>query len=420
MKLCRLLVLTAIISMAFALALLAVRFPWPVLLGLIIWAFVEAKRKYTRLTTLGSARWADCDDLRRAGMLDAKTGLILGRITDTRRNVWPALKALFNPRVASDVAVEEFLALFRKKPAEALVRLPKAVHTAVFAPTGVGKGVSCVIPFLQTCPESCVVIDFKGELAKLTGNHRREKFGHKVVILDPFRVVTQKPDSFNPLDCIDKDSPLAIDDCRDLEAAIVVRTGEEKEPQWNDSAEAWIAAMVACVVQYGEPGQRSLQTMRMLLSDPQKMQKAIELMCKSDAWEGMLSRMGHGLTRYVDRELGSTLTTTNRHLRFLDTIAVAQSTSKSSFDPAELRNEKTTVYLVLPPEHFRAQSGLLRLWIGSMLRAVVRGGLQEENKTHFVLDEAASLGHLEALDDALDKYRGYGVRLQYYWQSMGQ
>ena len=32
----------------------------------------------------------------------------------------------------------------------------------------------------------------------------------------------------------------------------------------------------------------------------------------------------------------------------------------------------------------------------------------------FVLDEAASLGHMDALDDAVDKYRGYGVRLQFY------
>ncbi len=39
---------------------------------------------------------------------------------------------------------------------------------------------------------------------------------------------------------------------------------------------------------------------------------------------------------------------------------------------------------------------------------------------HFVLDEAASLGHMDALDDAVDKYRGYGVRLQFYFQSVSQ
>jgi type IV secretion system protein VirD4 len=68
----------------------------------------------------------------------------------------------------------------------------------------------------------------------------------------------------------------------------------------------------------------------------------------------------------------------------------------------------------------RAQSPLLRMWISSLLRAVVRGGLQERTKVHYVLDESSSLGHLEALDDAVDKYRGYGVRLQFYYQSLGQ
>jgi type IV secretion system protein VirD4 len=130
--------------------------------------------------------------------------------------------------------------------------------------------------------------------------------------------------------------------------------------------------------------------------------------------------MGNQLTNFKDKELGSTMTTTNRFLRFLDTLAVADSTKTSSFDPADLRKGKMTVYLILPPDHQRAQSSLLRMWIASLLRAVVRGGLREQTKIHYVLDESSSLGHLEALDDAVDKYRGYGVRLQFYYQSLGQ
>jgi type IV secretion system protein VirD4 len=101
-------------------------------------------------------------------------------------------------------------------------------------------------------------------------------------------------------------------------------------------------------------------------------------------------------------------------------MAVSDSTKTSSFNSDDLRRGKMTVYLILPPEHQRAQSPLLRMWIGSLLRAVVRGGLQEWNKVHFVLDEAASLGRMDALDDAIDKYRGYGVRLQFYFQSVSQ
>ena len=171
----------------------------------------------------------------------------------------------------------------RPKAYPAFVKLSKAVHTAVFAPTGVGKGVSCVIPFLKTCPESAVVVDFKGENAQLTAKHRGRAFGQRIVMLDPFKMVTQKPATLNPLDFIDKDSPTAIEECRDLAEALVVSTGHEHDRHWVESAEAWIGAMIALVVQYGERNDRSLQTVRTLLTNPQKMQMAIELMCQSDA-----------------------------------------------------------------------------------------------------------------------------------------
>jgi type IV secretion system protein VirD4 len=91
-------------------------------------------------------------------------------------------------------------------------------------------------------------------------------------------------------------------------------------------------------------------------------------------------------------------------------MVVAESTVKG----------KMTIYLILPPEHMRAASPLLRVWIGSLLRAVVRGGLQERNLVNFILDEAASVGHLQSVDDAVDKFRSYAVRLHFFYQSLGQ
>jgi type IV secretion system protein VirD4 len=373
-------------------------------------------RRTYRYTAHGTARWSTLSDV--SHLLDGP-GLMVGYIAGKFSRL-SGVKALFDSKLAPRTACEKFLITCQRKQPAYLVRLTDAVHTAVFAPTGVGKGVSCVIPFLLTCRESCVVVDFKGENVKLTANARR-KMGHRVVVLDPFRVTTQEPDLFNPLQFIDRDSPTAIDDCRDLAEALVVRTGQEKEPHWLDSAEVWIAAMTAAVVAFAEGGDKNLQSVRALLTNPEKMQAAIKLMCESeDIWEGMLSRLGHQLTHFKDKELSSTLTTTNRFLRFLDTIAIAESSRTSSFNPAGLLTGRMTVYLVLPPEHMRAQSALLRLWIGSLLRTVVKGGLQEAMRVHFVIDEAASLGHMEALDDAVDKFRGYGVRLQLYYQSLGQ
>jgi type IV secretion system protein VirD4 len=391
---------------------------------IVVCGLAWAGKRRRMLSAFGTATFAVEEQLRKAGMLAGK-GLIVGTLLGSPRpRLLGATLGLVNPFVRSWDATSQFVrAIFRGvelKPA--IVRLSRAVHTAVFAPTGVGKGVSCVIPFLLDCRDSCVVVDFKGELAAATMKRRR-RMGHRVVLLDPYRMQTKSPDTLNPLDFIDKNSPHghAIDEIRDLAESQVLRTGQEKEPHWNDAAEGWIAAMTAAVVQYGDADDRSLQTVRGLLSDPQKMEMAIKLLCGSDAWQGMLARMGHQLTHFKDKELGSTLTTVNRHLRYLDTLAVAASTKSSSFNPSDLfSRKKMTVYLILPPEHARAQSPLLRMWISSMLRAVVRGGLQERKLVHFVLDEAATLGHLEQLDDAVDKYRGYGCRLMFFYQSLGQ
>jgi type IV secretion system protein VirD4 len=410
----RYLLIATVLLLAYLAALVVylVPYAWLVIVAIVA---VLAYRKTQRYTAYGTARWADASDI--PHMLEGN-GLIVGHI-DGKPTLIAGVMALFDSRFSAKDACLKFLTACQKKQPKHLVRLTKAVHTAVFAPTGVGKGVSCVIPFLLTCRDSCVVVDFKGENARLTAQARR-KMGHRVVVLDPFKITTQDPDTLNTLQFIDKESSTALDDCRDLAEALVVRTGQEKEPHWADSAEVWIAAMTAVVACFAEAGDKSLQSVRALLTNPEKMQAAIKMMCDSDAWEGMLSRLGHQLTQFKEKELSSTLTTTNRFMRFLDTIAISESTKESSFNPADLLTGKMTVYLILPPEHMRAQSPLLRLWIGSMLRAVVKGGLQEKTKVHFVLDEAASLGHMDALDDAVDKFRGYGVRLQLYYQSLGQ
>jgi type IV secretion system protein VirD4 len=422
--LCRVILIFVVIVSCYCLLALVLQFGGLIFIGLpILLIAAVARRRYGALTAFGTARWADANDLNAAGMLGADRGLIVGRVLDDGKTlVRKAHRDLFNLTVPSKVACEQFLASIRfsykPKPNPALVKLVNAVHTAVFAPTGIGKGVSCVIPFLLSTDESAVVVDFKGENFRITAEHRRRVFGHRIIVLDPFSVVTRNPDSFNPLEFIDGESPLALDEARSLAEALVIRTGNEHERHWLDSAEVWISALIALVVHYAEFNDRSLQTVRTLLTNPEKLDMAIRLMCSSDAWGGMLARLGHQLTQFKDKELGSTLTTTNRFLRFLDTLAVSDSTIDSSFNPDDLRNGKMTVYLILPPEHMRAQSPLLR--IGSLLRAVVRGGLQQTNKVHFVLDEAASLGHMEALDDAVDKYRAYAIRLQFYFQSVGQ
>src|SRR6266478_130070 len=265
------------------------------------------------------------------------------------------IRELFRWRVPAKEASQSLWS--RHKP---FVRLHQAVHSCVIAPTGSGKNVSLIFPYLLSSggPESQVVVDFKAESAKLTARHREKMFGHRIVLLDPYRSFTQKPDCLNPLDSIDKTSALALDDCNDLADAIVVRDSMEKERHWGDSATAYVAGIAATTVGYGEEGSRSMQTVREIISNPGRLELATNLMSESDLWDGMLKPMGGQLMQFTDKEKSSVLSTTLRHLRFLGTPAIAESTATSSFDPNQLRRGKMTVYLILPPDHARAQSGL--------------------------------------------------------------
>jgi type IV secretion system protein VirD4 len=341
--------------------------------------FLAVLRRRVRLSAFGTASWATFRDLWAAGMIGASRGIVLGRpVGNAIPKHLDIVKAvLFAPRRESAAVCRLFLGGPRGRKNE-LIRLP-ARHTALFGPTGSGKGVSFVVPELLTNPNSMVVGDLKsGENARLTAAFRKRRFGHRCILLDPWRLVARCPDTLNPLDFISASDPQSLDLCRDLAAALVVRTGQEKEPHWLDAAELWITAMCAATVNFAPPDQRSLQTVANLLTNSEHMQRAIDMLRASDAWDGLLARLGHQLTHFQDKELASTLTTCNRFLTFLSTPAIVESTVSSSFDPSELNRGKMTIYLILPAEHSRQnQVPLVRLWVTALLRAVVQGGLRE-------------------------------------------
>jgi type IV secretion system protein VirD4 len=177
--------LLLIASVLLAVGCVFVVFGWWTVLLLAIPAW-KGRRK--RFTAFGTARWADEADLDR----NAK-GLLIGRLSVRRRS----LLAIFDPQVKSADACKAFWGE-RESP---LIRLPNVIHAAIFAPAGVGKGVSFVIPHGLACDESTVFVDFKGEVAAATARARKA-MGHRIVLLDPFRRVTDTPDTFDPLEFI--------------------------------------------------------------------------------------------------------------------------------------------------------------------------------------------------------------------------
>ena len=220
-----------------------------VALGLVLFMIAWAKRpRIFRGSgwSHGTAAVATPFELGEAGMLGS-TGLLIGKVPSP--TPWQCFKLLLRNRGGSEAASRLFLKSLGNRKDMAWARLTRGTHSVVFAGSGRGKGAGIVIPTLLTDARSIVCIDPKGENAIASANFRRKHFGHDIVLLDPFRQVTNYPDTFNPLDLID-DSDSALDLARSIAESLVISTGNEKEPHWNASAELHIWAIIAYVLQF--------------------------------------------------------------------------------------------------------------------------------------------------------------------------
>lgn len=340
--------------------------------------------------------------------------MILG-YHSSRPSKWRGLKTLFDPRVPDRVAVELFIESLQRKQRNHLVTLRDAIHTVTFAPSGAGKGQGIILPFLETCEDSAVVNDPKGELFLAT-SETRKRMGHEVRVNDPYHVVTNSPDTHNVIEFVDPKNLIA--DCREIASAIIKREPGDKEPHWSDSAEIMAAVMTIGVAAFAKPENRHLQRVREMLSSTENLAAGIEDLCKCP--DPHIARLGNQAKQYQNKELNSVLTTLNRNLAFLDEPAIHASMLKSSYNPGKLRDGKMTIYNIIPFDRLDTQANYLRLITGSLLRACVKEGFQKQNKVHFVIDEAGSLGPMKQINDALDKYRANMVRVHLFYQSAGQ
>ena len=66
--------------------------------------------------------------------------------------------------------------------------------------------------------------------------------------------------------------------------AMVERTGEERDPHFNDSASLFISSMIAWVAAHARPDQRNLQPVREVLASADATTNAIRHMATRMPW----------------------------------------------------------------------------------------------------------------------------------------
>jgi len=308
-----------------------------------------------------------------------------------------------------------------------LLRYDGPAHLLTLAPTRAGKGVGTVIPNLLLAERSVLVIDPKGENAKIAGEARK-RFG-AVHILDPFGVTGRPASAYNPLGRLDAESLDLGEDAASLAEALVMDPpGEQPEAHWNEEAKALLAGLIMFAVAHEDQDRKTLATVREYLTlPPEKFRALLELMQDTDAAGGLIARAANRFLGKSDREAASVMSSAQRHTHFLDSPRIVAATARSDFQFSALRHDLTSIFLVLPPNRLDAYSRWLRLLVAQALQDIARdaeaaqaGAARLKQPALFLLDEFAALGRLEAVERAMGLMAGYGLQLWPILQDMSQ
>ena len=297
-------------------------------------------------------------------------------------------------------------------------------HLMTIAPTGAGKGTGCIIPALLRYPGPVIVVDPKGENVAITARRRRE-MGQRVVVIDPMGITDQPSDTLNPLDAIDITQASAVDEVSVLAQALNETHDDDRNRYWSSRGmHLTIGAILQVLVDATQTSDRSaagnLIAVRDMINaaaaDPTAMSR---LMLASPHPE--VRRIAKMLNIAAAETLGGIISFSQEMVDFLRGDLVQANIGRTSFDLDEVtRGAALSIYLVLPPHMLESHSRLLRLWLGALIACFTRRRARPALSTLFILDEAAQLGELPQLRQAVTLLRGYGLQTWSFWQDASQ
>jgi type IV secretion system protein VirD4 len=332
--------------------------------------------------------------------------------------------------------------------ADKLVGIEDNRHVLTVAGSRAGKSVM-LIGNLLFYRGSILATDPKAELANITAA-RRERLGQRVHVLDPFESASPRiahlRRSYNPLAVLKPGSSTIIEDAGLIADALVVRTGNEKDPHWDESARNFIEGLILHVI--SDPrfeGQRNLITVRDLIrtalaeESADAVGKDEEPLCqlekdmlvnaarlrRADA-TGDLGGVIDGAARdFYEKgvsERAGVLSTVRRHTKFLDYTAMRRVLAGHDFDLADLKRDPkgVSVYLCLPASRMGLCNRWLRIFINQLLDAMEREKTVPAVPVLACLDEFPVLGYMRQLEDAAGQIASFHVKLWVLLQDWSQ
>lgn len=298
-------------------------------------------------------------------------------------------------------------------------------HALTIAGSGAGKGVGLIVPNGLRWADNLLIVEPKGEsIAALW--EAREAMGQKVVALDPFRIANI-PDrlrgSFNPLAAI---TTADMDGREHLQmiADGLVRRSDPRHEEWYAGAGTILAGLLAYVAETAPPGHRNLTAMRSLLLQPKDELHADAQRMQACTAFGRLARAaGIQIQTALETEKGMErdfLGAARRYTDWLDSEPIAATLKESSFDLAELKTGKISLFVIVPPQYLETHAAYLRLFVRASIEAMMKSGARKDGRCLFMLDEFYSLGRLDIVSKSAGLMRDYGLHLWPIMQDIDQ
>ncbi len=353
-----------------------------VAIGMSVWRAREAKNA----ATYGSARWAEKEEVKSAGLLNPD-GVVLGRYDrDYLRHDGPE-------------------------------------HVLCFAPTRSGKGVGLVVPSLLTWPGSAIVHDIKGENWQLTAGFRARH--GRVLLFDP---TNPKSSAYNPLLEVRR-GEWEVRDVQNIADILVDPEGSlEKRNHWEKTSHALLVGAILHVL-YAEDD-KTLAGVAAFLSDPKRpIESTLDAMMKTSHLgeagpHPVIASAARELLNKSDNERSGVLSTAMSFLGLYRDPVVAEVTRRCDWRINDMVGGKlpTTLYLVVPPSDINRTKPLIRLILNQVGRRLTEDPQAKAGRHRMLLmlDEFPALGRLDFFESALAFMAGYGLKSFLIAQSLNQ
>lgn len=345
---------------------------------------------------------------------------------------WYALRLYFESFLIGNKAIREQTLLslsgvpvgrFRYLPFSA--RYSGGFHLITIAPNGSGKHTDVQAPTLFTYDESIFCLDPKGENTAVCAAWRRDGFGQKVYIINPFdehasHLKAQGFHSwarFNPLEQLDCTEKNFTKEIEAIAESLIENTGGDAFFDLAAKNLIIVFLMFVCV----DPGESaSLPRVRALIMQGTKgLTRTLESM-ETSQFLPLRQAVAAAKEKLESRTMESVLLTLQAQTAWLNNPAISESLSASDFQWEDLKREKVTVFLIVPANMLQTFGRWFRLMLTSAINAHMKTPRKRKRPVLYMLDEFPALGNMPLIENSAAQIRGYGVQFHIFLQNIGQ